>query len=102
MFIPEGVREKNQSYSDAPDRRNPGERGHKIATLTADDCYGKKMFTHQQRDGENGRWAERNNVTQISPPLGSELPAPASADSLHPRDEPEPDGLRGSAWRSPP
>lgn len=43
MFVPGGLREKNQFYSDrrVSDRRIPDERqsGHKIATLTGDDCY---------------------------------------------------------------
>lgn len=53
MFIPVGLHEKNQFCCDAPDRRMPGEgqRGHKIATLTADDCYGKKknVYTSAER-----------------------------------------------------
>lgn len=51
MFIPEG--EENQFCCDAPDRRMPseGQRGHKIATLTADDCYRKKknVYTSAER-----------------------------------------------------
>lgn len=62
---------------------------------------GKNVYTSAERQ-RKWKVGWEDNVTQISLSLGSELPAPASADSPHLRDEPEPDGLRGSAWRSPP
>lgn len=80
------------------------QRGHTISTLTADDCYREKKSLHISRETEKiegglrgTMWLKYHRLWDLS-----DLPAPASADSPHLRDEPEPDGLHGSAWRSPP
>lgn len=73
-------------------RRFAGKGRQKIATLAG---VGVLRWQEDAIPNEQGGGRVRARGGDVPP-------APVSADSQRPRDAPEPGGLRGSAWPSPP